>query len=191
MRFLLFFAQPEGLQGHVGEILGWAVGHPCLHVSASCAATQTGSMRQGRPCSSRNDDWLDLISSEEKPSGLKMMHPTMAVGEGVLSGRGWRAQVLHDFYVARSDFRGAAAAQLALARRLRDEAPAAVDAVRASLSAPPLLSFQSPSTTSSLPLHPQKRGATAVAQPFGVAAPFLFLRDSLALNSCQLSMCGL
>ena len=35
------------------------------------------------------------------------------------------AQVLHDFCVSRSDYQGAAAAQLALARRLRDDASAA------------------------------------------------------------------
>lgn len=35
----------------------------------------------------------------------------------------WRKQVLYDFCMARSDLRGAAAAQLAWARRLRSEAP--------------------------------------------------------------------
>ncbi|EIE23821.1 hypothetical protein COCSUDRAFT_83696 [Coccomyxa subellipsoidea C-169] len=44
-------------------------------------------------------------------------------------------QVLYDFCVARSDYRQAAAAQLALARRLRDEEPSAVEAVHAALSA--------------------------------------------------------
>jgi hypothetical protein len=44
--------------------------------------------------------------------------------------------VLYDFCIARNDYRQAAAAQLALARRLRDEEPGAVDAVHAALSAP-------------------------------------------------------
>ena len=40
-----------------------------------------------------------------------------------------RAQVLYDFCVARSDLRGAAAAQLGWARRLRAEAPASAAAL--------------------------------------------------------------
>ena len=44
-------------------------------------------------------------------------------------------QVLYDFCVSRGEFREAAAAQLALARRLRDEDPKAVQAVHAALSA--------------------------------------------------------
>ncbi|BDA47676.1 probable nuclear pore complex protein Nup160 at C-terminar half [Coccomyxa sp. Obi] len=44
-------------------------------------------------------------------------------------------QVLYDFCVSRGEFREAAAAQLALARRLRDEDPKAVHAVHAALSA--------------------------------------------------------
>ena len=45
-------------------------------------------------------------------------------------------QVLYDFCVSRGELREAAAAQLALARRLRDEDPKAVQAVHAALSAP-------------------------------------------------------
>lgn len=45
------------------------------------------------------------------------------------------AQVLADFCVACSDFRGAAAAQLALARRLRDERPDAFADLHHALSA--------------------------------------------------------
>jgi len=82
-----------------------------------------------------------------------------------VSGCDWPAQVLYDFCVARSNFRGAAAAQLALARRLRDENPAAVDAVHAALSAPPLLSLRSPSTTISLTLHSLQEGRTPWAVP--------------------------
>lgn len=44
--------------------------------------------------------------------------------------------MLYDFCIARNDYRQAAAAQLALARRLRDEEPGDVDAVHAALSAP-------------------------------------------------------
>lgn len=45
------------------------------------------------------------------------------------------AQVLYDFCMARGELREAAAAQLALARRLREEAPSALDPLQHALSA--------------------------------------------------------
>ena len=52
-------------------------------------------------------------------------------------------QVLYDFCVARSEFPEAAAAQLALARRLREEAPARLDTLQHALGARNLNIFPS------------------------------------------------